>query len=65
MDHYAENVLCFRKLAGRSKGFVYEESIVNPKEKTMIVRSKNMSFADYLQVEEICTYKQDAGNNEW
>ncbi|KNC82932.1 hypothetical protein SARC_04799 [Sphaeroforma arctica JP610] len=41
-----------------SCGYVYETSEVDPRQKIMVLRSKNITLNNYVSVEETCTYTQ-------
>jgi len=45
--------------------YIYEESEVNPKTKTMQLRAKNLTLANILEVTETCTYTVNPENNNW
>eukprot|EP01134_Creolimax_fragrantissima_P004903 CFRG4903T1 len=42
-----------------SCGYVYETSEVDPKERTMVMKSKNITLSNFVSVEETCTYTVD------
>lgn len=45
--------------------FVFEESIVDPKKKTLTLRTRNISYSNLFQVQEECVYSPHASNAEW
>ena len=45
--------------------FVYEETIVDPKVKTLNLKTVNISYGNAFRVEEHCSYKQHPDNKEW
>lgn len=50
---------------GSSSGYVLEDSIIDPMNKSMTTVTRNISFAKVLCVEETCTYTVSAANPEW
>jgi len=49
------------------KGVVlfWEESIVDPNKKIMVLKGRNLSFNNLIQTQEICTYSVDPQNENW
>lgn len=45
-----------------SSALAYEESVVDPKGRTLTVRSKNLTLANLVTVEESCVYRPDSDN---
>ncbi|CAB4385326.1 MSF1-domain-containing protein [Rhizophagus irregularis] len=54
-----------RGLIKNSEACIIEESMVNPKNKTMITLTKNITHARAMQVEEWQTYRVDPNNREY
>lgn len=48
-----------------SRIFIAEESIVDPKNKSMIIKSKNVSGTSFMTVEETCIYEKHDKNKDW
>jgi len=48
-----------KKFVGVSCGFVREETIVNALQKSFVAKTRNLSFNNYLSMEETCTYSPD------
>lgn len=42
-----------------------EDSTIDPLNKKMVLQSRNISYADLLQLEETCTYTTHPENNQW
>jgi hypothetical protein len=49
-------------LAGTNRAYTLEQSISNPRTKTMVVRSRNLTGASMLLINETCIYQQDPKN---
>ncbi|RHZ47463.1 hypothetical protein Glove_579g17 [Diversispora epigaea] len=47
------------------EAYIIEESIINPKTQTMITRTKNITHARVMQVEEWQTFRVDPNNREF
>eukprot|EP00998_Keelungia_sp_KM082_P005665 NODE_1971_length_1170_cov_8.035475_g1954_i0.p2 GENE.NODE_1971_length_1170_cov_8.035475_g1954_i0~~NODE_1971_length_1170_cov_8.035475_g1954_i0.p2 ORF type:complete len:182 (-),score=59.80 NODE_1971_length_1170_cov_8.035475_g1954_i0:498-1043(-) len=45
--------------------YALEKTEVNAKDKTMVVRSRNITGSSLMVVEETCTYTEDEENKEW
>jgi uncharacterized protein involved in tolerance to divalent cations len=45
-----------KSVMGSTSSFVYEETICDPKEKTLLLKSTNLSFRSIATVEETCIY---------
>jgi len=47
--------------------YVYfvEDATIDPRNQKMVLRSRNISFADLLQVDETCTYTTHPENKDW
>ncbi|CAO3701303.1 unnamed protein product [Rhizopus microsporus] len=56
---FPENIL------KNSEAFVIEESEVDPKNKTMITRTKNLNHVRVMQIEETQIFKQHDQNPDW
>jgi len=54
-----------KSILGSSECFFYEETTVDPKNKVMVLKSKNLNFTNILGVEEVCTYTPDPSNKDW
>ncbi|KYQ89771.1 slowmo family protein [Tieghemostelium lacteum] len=50
---------------GNTECFFFEETIVDPQNKKMVLTTKNLNFTNILGVEEVCTYTPHPENNEW
>ncbi len=48
-----------------SLAYALEQTVVNAKNKTMVIRSRNISGSSMMVVEEKCTYTQDPENAAW
>jgi len=48
-----------------SVSFFVEESTVDPVNKVMVMRSRNLSFSNFIQVHETCTYTPSPENDQW
>ncbi|KAG1218980.1 hypothetical protein G6F35_007872 [Rhizopus arrhizus] len=48
-----------------SEAFIIEESEVDPKNKTMITRTKNLNHVRVMQIEETQIFKQHEQNPDW
>ncbi|KAI8372568.1 PRELI-like family-domain-containing protein [Choanephora cucurbitarum] len=48
-----------------SEAFIIEESEVDPKNKTMVTRTKNLNHVRIMQIVETQTFKQHETNPEW
>lgn len=49
--------LILKLVGGSTEAYVYESSICDPINKSLILKTKNLSFCHLMNVEEICTYK--------
>lgn len=49
----------------QSEAFILEESIVDPVEGVMTTKTRNLSHARIMSVEETQTYKRSCENNQW
>ena len=47
------------------RAYGIEQTVVNARNKTMVVRSQNLTGSSLLVVEEKCTYKPHADNTNW
>jgi hypothetical protein len=58
---YKQNIPEFvrRFMGGDHVAHVFEVSEVNPHTKTMVMRSRNLSMCQLIDLEEVCTYKVD------
>eukprot|EP01133_Synstelium_polycarpum_P007919 gene7919-9299_t len=54
-----------KPILGSNECFFFEETSVDPRTKTMVLKTKNLSFANILGLEEVCTYTPDTTNPEW
>ncbi|EFA82537.1 slowmo family protein [Heterostelium album PN500] len=54
-----------KPIVGSNECFFYEETTVDPKTQTMVLKTKNLSFSNILGLEEVCTYTPDPSNAEW
>jgi len=52
-------------LGNSDVGFFVEESIVDPVNKKMVMKGRNITFSNFIQVEETCTYTPDPKNENW
>jgi len=43
--------------------YFVEEATIDPKNQTTVLNARNLSFSEYLSLEEICTYTADTKNN--
>eukprot|EP00744_Colponema_vietnamica_P016905 GILI01023740.1.p1 GENE.GILI01023740.1~~GILI01023740.1.p1 ORF type:complete len:179 (-),score=9.61 GILI01023740.1:79-615(-) len=54
------------KLANQNlAGYAVEESTVDVKSQTLVLKSVNLSFSNVMTVAETCTYKQHPENPDW
>lgn len=51
-------------LGSPSEAYVYEESEVNPRSKTLIMKAKNITMSNLMTVEETCTYTPSASDSQ-
>eukprot|EP00753_Platysulcus_tardus_P008387 PLAT15944.1.p1 GENE.PLAT15944.1~~PLAT15944.1.p1 ORF type:complete len:312 (+),score=138.44 PLAT15944.1:93-1028(+) len=65
-------MLCASKLPGwvtklgvRRLGYVCEQSEYDAKAKSIVLSTRNLTYSQYLQVEERCTYSPHPENPEW
>ncbi|XP_066505724.1 PRELI domain containing 1a [Hoplias malabaricus] len=47
------------------KAYIIEDSVVNPKDKTMVTFTWNISHARVMSVEERCVYRVNPNNSNW
>ena len=45
--------------------FMLEETVVDPANKLLQLKSKNISLSQIMQMEETCTYKPHKDNSMW
>lgn len=53
------------QLINNSEAFIIEESEVDPKNKTMITRTRNLNHVRVMQIEETQIFKQHDQNPDW
>jgi len=54
-----------RKIFGDT-GFIFiEESTVDPINRVMVLKGKNLTFGNIISTEETCTYSVDPQNSNW
>eukprot|EP00761_Pharyngomonas_kirbyi_P010784 gb/GECH01010807.1/.p1 GENE.gb/GECH01010807.1/~~gb/GECH01010807.1/.p1 ORF type:complete len:191 (+),score=27.45 gb/GECH01010807.1/:1-573(+) len=51
------------KVVGSSQAYVLEQTEVDPKQKVMTLKSKNLSFPNLISVQETCTYRPDPADH--
>jgi len=54
-----------QKILGNSYCFFIEDATIDPHNKKMVLQSRNISYADLIQLEETCTYTTHPENKEW
>jgi len=50
---------------GTSYCYFVEEAIIDPKNNKMVLKAKNISFGQFLEMQETCTYTQHSENKDW
>ncbi|KAN0023792.1 hypothetical protein ACTFIV_008179 [Dictyostelium citrinum] len=54
-----------KSILGSGECLFYEETTVDPKNKIMTLKTKNLNFTNILGVDEVCTYEPHPDNEEW